>query len=109
MKLHVLPNLEFVAIIFFSFDLWMSKGGVDTFALVINYLDDIWKPRHAIVGFFKVHGTIGSAMALQLESLLRKIDLIQYVIAFVKDEGNNLKIVAAILKFIIECELVKFF
>jgi hypothetical protein len=74
----------------------MSKGGVDTFALVINYLDDTWKPRHAIVGFFKVHGTIGSAITLQLQSLLGKIDLIHYVIIFVKDEGNNLKIVAAI-------------
>jgi hypothetical protein len=97
MNLHVLPNLEFVIIVFFSFDLWMSKGGVDTFVLVINCLDDTWKPRHAIVGLFKVHGTIRNAMALQLQSLLGKIDLIHYVIAFVKDEGNNLKIVAAIL------------
>jgi hypothetical protein len=59
MNLHVSPNLEFVIIIIFSFDLWMSKGGVDTFASIINYLNAIWKPRHAIVGFFKVHGTIG--------------------------------------------------
>jgi hypothetical protein len=36
-------------------------------------------------------------MALQLQSLFGKIDLIHYVIAFVKDEGNNLKIVATIL------------
>jgi hypothetical protein len=49
------------------------------------------------VGFFKVHGTIRNAMALQLQSLLGKIDLIHYVIAFVKNEGNNLKIVTAIL------------
>jgi hypothetical protein len=40
MNLHVLSNLGFVAIVFFSFDLWMFKVGVDTFALVINYLDD---------------------------------------------------------------------
>ncbi len=97
MNLHVLPNLEFVAIVFFSFDLRMSKARVDTFALVINYLDDTWKPRHAIVGFFLMHGTIRSSMALQLQSLFGKIDLIHYVIAFVKDEGNNFKIVAAVL------------
>jgi hypothetical protein len=59
-------------------------------------------------GFSKCMELLGSAMALQLQSLLGKIDLIHYVIAFVKDEGNNLKIVAAILSFIIECELVKF-
>jgi len=27
-----------------SFDLWMPKGGVDTFALVINYLNESWMP-----------------------------------------------------------------
>jgi hypothetical protein len=29
---------------------------MDTFALVINYLNDSWTPMHAIVGFFiEVH------------------------------------------------------
>jgi hypothetical protein len=27
-----------------NFDLWMSRGGVDTFALVINYLNESWMP-----------------------------------------------------------------
>jgi hypothetical protein len=40
MDLHVLHNLETTTTIFTSFDLWMSKGGVDTFALVIIYLDE---------------------------------------------------------------------
>jgi hypothetical protein len=33
MDLHVLPNLEFATPISTSFDLWMSKGGVNTFVL----------------------------------------------------------------------------
>jgi len=37
MNLHVLPHLEFATIVSCSFDLWMSKNEVDTFALVINY------------------------------------------------------------------------
>jgi hypothetical protein len=40
MNLHVLPSLKTITIISTSFDLWMSKGGVDIFALVINYLDE---------------------------------------------------------------------
>ncbi len=32
MNLHVLPNLESTTIVSCSFDLWMSKDGVDTFA-----------------------------------------------------------------------------
>jgi len=65
----------------------MFRGGVDTFVLVINYLDETWTPRH--VGLFKVHETSGNAMALQLQSLKKKFVLIHWMIAFVKDEGNN--------------------
>jgi hypothetical protein len=36
MDLHVLLNLEIATIVFISFDIWMSKGGVNTFVLVIN-------------------------------------------------------------------------
>jgi len=40
MDLHVLHSLETTTTIFTSFDLWMSKGCVNTFALMINYLDE---------------------------------------------------------------------
>jgi hypothetical protein len=42
----------------------MSRGGIDTFVLVINYLNEAWTPRHAIVGLFEMHETSGSVMAL---------------------------------------------
>jgi len=41
MDLHVLHSLETTTIVFASFDILMSKGGVDTFASVINYLDKV--------------------------------------------------------------------
>jgi len=37
LNLHVLPNLTFAIIISTSFDLWMSRDNVDTFALVTNF------------------------------------------------------------------------
>jgi hypothetical protein len=40
MQLHVLPRLVEVTTLSTSFDLWMSRGGMDTFALVINYLNE---------------------------------------------------------------------
>jgi hypothetical protein len=43
-QLHVLPRLAKATTLSASFDLWMSKGGVDTFALVINYLNESWMP-----------------------------------------------------------------
>jgi hypothetical protein len=38
MELYVLPYLESIAIVFLSFDLWMFRSDIDTFAFVINYL-----------------------------------------------------------------------
>jgi hypothetical protein len=45
---------------------------------------------HVIIGLFEVHETIGLFMVGQLHTLLEKFDLMHNVIAFVKDEGNNL-------------------
>jgi hypothetical protein len=38
---YVLPNLASTTIIFASFDLWMFRGGVDIFSMVINFMNDI--------------------------------------------------------------------
>ncbi len=53
MDMHVLPKLAIVTTIFISFDLRMSRGGVGTLALGINYLTKAWEPMHAIVGCLK--------------------------------------------------------
>jgi hypothetical protein len=58
------PTSKIKIIMFAKFDLWMSKGGANTFALVINYLNEAWTPRHATIGLFEVHETSGGAMVL---------------------------------------------
>lgn len=55
---------------------------------------------HATIKMFEVHDTIGISMVVQLESLFGKYDLTHHMIAFVKDEGNNLTSMAMILHFI---------
>jgi hypothetical protein len=69
LDLHVFPNLSFVATIACSFDLWMCRGVVDTFTLVIIFLNESWNPIHVIVGLFEVDETNGKSMVVQLESL----------------------------------------
>jgi pyruvate/oxaloacetate carboxyltransferase len=44
MDLHVLLSFQTTTIISIMFDLLMFRGGVDTFALVITYLDKSWIP-----------------------------------------------------------------
>jgi hypothetical protein len=100
MEFHVLPHTKSTIIMF--------RGGIDTFVLVINYLDEAWTPRHVIVNLFEVHETSDNAMALQFQSLLEKIGLIHWVITFVKDEGSNLGTTVTTLRSIIDCEPFKF-
>ncbi len=71
-----MPNLKIAATILNSFNLWMSHGGVDTFVLVINFLNETWVLMHVIVGLFEVHETCGQSMAIQLQSLLEKYGLL---------------------------------
>jgi hypothetical protein len=54
---HILPNLKITGTVLTNFYLWMSRGGVDTFALVIIFLNEAWVPMHVIVGLFEVHET----------------------------------------------------
>jgi hypothetical protein len=46
-----------------TFDLWMSKGALNIFSLVINFLTLDWEPKHVIIGLFKARGTIGINLA----------------------------------------------
>ncbi len=64
MELYLLPHLEFVINTFNSFDIWMSKGDINTFAFVINYFNEACIPRHTTMGLFEMHETNGNAMAL---------------------------------------------
>ncbi len=75
---------------------------------LINFLNESWKPIHVIVGLFEMDETIGKSMVVWFKSLLSKFGLMHRVIAFVKDEGNNLSIMATKLCFIIICQPLKF-
>ncbi len=76
LDLHVLSNLASTAIISYSCDLWMFKAYVNTFALVINFLNESWTPMHVTMNLFEMHETKVQSMVIQLESLLASCDCI---------------------------------
>jgi len=76
MERHVLPTLADATTIIATFDLWMSRKGFDTFALVMNYINKKWEPCHVIVGIFEVHETLRVAIVVQIEGFTC---LIQFV------------------------------
>jgi len=55
-----------------SLDLWMSKGAYDVFALVINFLNNDWQPKHVTIGLFEMTKIIDQALARSLTKLLDK-------------------------------------
>jgi len=56
---HMLPKLKQCYFATFSFDLWMSKGAHDVFAVVISFLNERWHPQHIIIGLFEANEIIG--------------------------------------------------
>jgi hypothetical protein len=65
MNLHVLLYLKSATIVFVYFDFQISKGNVNTFGLVINYLSDYYIFMHGIVGLFEMHDTVRFSMVGQ--------------------------------------------
>jgi hypothetical protein len=104
--MNVLPKPVNKRFFFFSFDFWMSKGGVDRFNLVMNYFTKAWESMYVTIRLFKVNETIDLCMAQQLQSLLEKYGLINHVFVFVKDKGVNLVSMVATLCSIVNCELL---
>jgi hypothetical protein len=60
---YVLPSLTSCVTCTTSFNLWMFHGGHDTFAMVVNFIDNLWEPTHVRMGIFEVHNTTIVAMA----------------------------------------------
>lgn len=81
-----------------AFDLWMSQGDNDTFALVISVINALWQTWMWQLGLFIVESTMGTAMAKQMKDLLRSFGLSNKVITFVKDKRTNLGIMTIALK-----------
>ncbi len=59
---------------------------------------------HVIVGLFEVNKITRQFINVQLQSLLEKFGLLQWVIAFVKDEGIKMTTLKTTLHSIIDCE-----
>jgi hypothetical protein len=88
------------------FDLWMSKGAYDIFALVINFQDENWQPKKVTISLFEVIETTCQALARNLRELLDSYGLNKNIIAYVKDEGVDLISMTTPIKLIINNEVL---
>jgi len=94
-------------IVITTFYLWMSQGGFDMFALVVNYIKKKWKPCHVTTTIFEVHETSRVAMAIQLKDFFTQYSLLVKVTIYVKNESTNLNTLTmtliSIVSFVFYC------
>ncbi len=55
----VLPYVNGVNSITTTFDLWMSKGALDIFAHVNNFLTMDWESKYVAIGLFEENNVTG--------------------------------------------------
>jgi hypothetical protein len=63
-KKFIFKPLESCDICTFSFDLWMSRKRMDTFVLIIHFLNHNWEFGHVTIGLFETTTTSRSAMVM---------------------------------------------
>ncbi len=105
-QICVLPKLIDCIFATLSFDLWMSKGAHDIFALVIKKLGCDWQPKQVTIGLFNTTWIIGKTLANNLTKLFDQYGLRNKIIAYVKDEGSNVNTMTIVLKFVVKGEIL---
>jgi hypothetical protein len=84
-----------------TFDLWMSQSGFDIFALVMNFFDDAWVPKHVNFGLFEAPNIADVVLVEIVKPLLAKFQFTHKIVAYVKDKGSNLNTLVAGLSTIV--------
>jgi hypothetical protein len=73
LDLHLLPNLAFAAIVYASFDLWISRDSIDIFALVIKILNESWTPMHVTMAYLRLMKQVGRIWLFNLNHYLQSL------------------------------------
>jgi hypothetical protein len=48
----------------------MLRGGVDTFVLIVHFLNHNWELGHVTIGLFQTVKTFGVTMAIQMNEVI---------------------------------------
>jgi hypothetical protein len=87
-----------------SFDLSMSRG-VDTFILIVHFLNCNWELGHQLA-CLKLQKPLGATMATQVNEMLTTYGLNVKILAYVKNESNDLNTMISALTFAVSCKLL---
>ncbi|KAG0556897.1 hypothetical protein KC19_11G087000 [Ceratodon purpureus] len=103
MEKYILPALAGCVTATASFDLWMSRRGVNTVALVIHFINEQWVPCRVTIGVFEAPDVAGAALAVEVKELLNSFNLTDKIIAFVVDDDSRLGSLISALSSMVLC------
>lgn len=99
---YVLTILVDCVFIITNFDLWMSKGTYNVFALVMNFLREDWVTKHITIGLFYFFEISNYTWVKEFTRSFKTIWIDEETLECVKDESLNTMIV--VLKLVVYCE-----
>ena len=102
----VIPKLESMKTLSITFDLWMSRGCEDIFDLVVHGMDNNFQQHQVHLRMVESGSITGLYLASVLKNELKKHNLMDRVIACVKDGGSNLRSCTPILQGLVRCEFL---
>jgi hypothetical protein len=73
MEYYALPTLVNYTIVNVTFDLWTNRTRIDTFSLVINFIDDVWVPRHVTIGLFEAFNSTRAHLCKNCEAFFDRV------------------------------------
>lgn len=104
MDANVLPTMFICFIISDTFDLWMNQSGFNIFALVVNFIDDAWVPKHISVFLFKIPYTTCVTLVKIVKPFLAQFKLINKILTYVENESLNLNTLVFAPSIVFSCE-----
>jgi hypothetical protein len=105
-QVYVLPKLRDCIYATTSFELWMSNGAHDIFALVINFLRSNSEPIYKLLLGCLKNINYWLNLGYQINKIVCSIWIEKKNIAYVRYKGLNLMTMITSLKLIIKCEIL---
>lgn len=103
MEKYILPALAGCVSATASFDIWMSRRGVNTVALVIHFINEQWVPCRVTIGVFEAPDVSGTALAMEVKELLNSFNLTDKIVAFIMDDDSRLDSLISALNSMVSC------
>nr|XP_024359895.1 uncharacterized protein LOC112274515 isoform X1 [Physcomitrium patens] len=101
---NILPSLRGCVSATVTFDLWMSRRGVNSIATVVHFINESWETCHVTIGVLEASVIAGEELVMEVKDLLSSFNLMDKIIAFVvKDDDSRLTSLAEALSKKVVC------